>query len=262
MQTTGNTILITGGNSGIGRGIAEAFHKLGNRVIIAGRSQAKIDDTLAANPGMVGYAADMGQPKKVLDLAHTVLTNHPQLNAVFHVAGIMQNENLQKQAEPLNALDDTVATNFTGVLRLNAALLPHLLKQPRATVMTVTSGLAFVPLAMTPTYSATKAAIHSFTQSLRYQLKGTNVQVMELIPPYVQTTLMGDRQKQDPNAMPLDDYVREVMEILTTQPDETEICVQRVLPLRNAADGGREKFEGFFNKFNDQMFAARASEFK
>jgi len=119
--------------------------------------------------------------------------------------------------------------------------------------MTVSSGLAFVPLAMTPTYCATKAAVHSYTQSLRYQLKSTKVEVIELIPPYVQTTLMGDQQAEDPRAMPLKEFIDEVMSILKSQPDVKEVCVQKVYPLRFAAEQGQENYENFFNQFNDAM---------
>jgi uncharacterized oxidoreductase len=150
----------------------------------------------------------------------------------------------------------TVATNLLGPIRLTAALLPFLLKQPNAAIMTVSSGLAFVPMAMTPTYCATKAAIHSYTQSLRYQLRDTSVQVLELIPPYVQTELMGPRQASDPNAMPLEDFTAETMNILKTSPDATEICVERVKVLRFAeANGG---YDAFFKKFNNAMTAAAA----
>jgi uncharacterized oxidoreductase len=124
--------------------------------------------------------------------------------------------------------------------------------------MTVSSGLAFVPMALTATYCATKAAIHSWTQSLRYQLKGTKVQVMELIPPYVQTELMGEHQAADPRAMPLRDFIAEVMDILRTQPDAREICVKRVYPLRFAEQQGQEKYDEFFKRFNDETTAARA----
>src|SRR5207237_1465990 len=146
-----------------------------------------------------------------------------------------------------------VATNLLGPIRLTAAVLSVLETQARAAIMTVSSGLAFVPLAMTPTYCATKAAIHSYTQSLRYQLKDTSVQVLELIPPYVQTTLMGDQQAEDPKAMPLKEFIEEVMSILKSQPDAKEICVKKVYPLRFAAEQGQENYENFFNKFNDAM---------
>jgi len=119
--------------------------------------------------------------------------------------------------------------------------------------MNVSSGLAFVPLAMTPTYCATKAAIHSYTQSLRYQLKTTNVEVIELIPPYVATTLMGDQQANDPNAMPLNEFIDEVMDIVHSQPDVKEVCVKKVYPLRFSAEHGQQKYEEFFRQFNDAM---------
>jgi uncharacterized oxidoreductase len=147
-----------------------------------------------------------------------------------------------------------VTTNLLGPIRLTAALLPLLSKQPKATIMTVSSGLAFVPMAVSPTYCATKAAIHSYTQSLRYQLKDTPVEVLELIPPYVQTELMGPDMAKDPRAMPLKDFIAEVMNILKTSPDATEICVERVKPLRFAeANGG---YDALFQNFNDSFAAA------
>jgi uncharacterized oxidoreductase len=137
---------------------------------------------------------------------------------------------------------------------LNAALLPFLLKQPNPVIMTVSSGLAFVPLAMTPTYCATKSALHSFTQSMRYQLKDTTAQVLEVIPPYVQTELMGPRMASDPNALPLKDFISETMSILENSPNVTEICVERVKPLRFAEASGQ--YDAFFKNFNDGMAAA------
>jgi uncharacterized oxidoreductase len=181
---------------------------------------------------------------------------HPALNVVIHNAGIMRPENLLKQSEDLADAEAIIATNLLGLIRLNTALLPLLEKQPRATIMTVTSGLAFVPLAMTPTYNATKAAIHSYTQSLRYQLKSTNIEVLELIPPYVQTELMGSAQAADPRAVPLADFLSEVMEILKAQPSASEILVERVKALRFAAENGQEKYEAFFQNFNDAMAAS------
>jgi uncharacterized oxidoreductase len=112
-------------------------------------------------------------------------------------------------------------------------------------------------MAMTPTYCATKAAIHSYTQSLRYQLRETSVQVLELIPPYVQTELMGPGQASDPNAMPLKDFIDETMNILKKSPDTTEICVERVKPLRFAEANG--SYDAFFKKFNDAMTAVAAA---
>jgi uncharacterized oxidoreductase len=253
MNTTDNTILITGGGSGIGRGLAEAFHRLGNQVIIAGRGQKSLDETIGANPGMKSATLNVSDPKSIQSFAAQVTKDFPSLNVLINMAGIMQPENLLEKPDDLSTAEKTITTNLLGPIRLTAALLPSLRKQPRATIMNVSSGLAFVPLAMTPTYCATKAAIHSYTQSLRYQLAATNVEVVELIPPYVQTTLMGDQQANDPNAMPLNEFIDEVTSILTNEPDTKEVCVKRVYPLRFAAEQGKEKYEDFFNQFNDSM---------
>ena len=158
----------------------------------------------------------------------------------------MRAEKLFAQQSDLADAEATVATNLLGPIRLIAALLPHLQKLPRATIINVSSGLAFVPLAITPTYCATKAAIHSYTQSLRYQLKNTPIEVLELIPPYVATHLMNGAD--DPRAMPLAEFLAESVAILTSQPTPREICVERVNPLRTATENGR--FEEIFNMLN------------
>ena len=252
MKTTDNTILVTGGGSGIGRGLAEAFHRLGNQVVIAGRGQRTLDETTAANPGMKSVTLDVSDPKSIQSFAAQVTKEFPSLNVLINNAGIMQPENLLEKPDAPVA-EAIVTTNLLGPIRLTAALLPPLRKQPRATIMTVSSGLTFVPLAMTPTYCATKAAIHSYTQSLRYQLKSTKVEVIELIPPHVQTTLMGDQQAEDPRAMPLKEFIDEVMDILQSQPNAKEICVKRVYPLRFAGEPDQKKYDAFFQQFNDGM---------
>jgi uncharacterized oxidoreductase len=254
MQLTGNTILITGGGSGIGRGLAEAFHALGNQVVIAGRRRELLAETAAANPGMKAAVLDIERAAAIRSFAGEVADEFPALNVVIHNAGIMRSETLQSGA-PADA-EATVAINLLGPVRLTAALLPLLSRQPRAAIMTVSSGLAFVPLANTPTYCATKAAIHSYTQSLRYQLRDTAIEVLELIPPYVQTELMGPRQASDPNAMPLKDFIAETMSILASSPAATEILVERVKPLRFAEAGGT--YEVFFRRFNEAAAARHA----
>jgi uncharacterized oxidoreductase len=256
VQISGNTLLITGGGSGIGRALAEAFHAKGNRVIIAGRTQALLDQVVAANPGMACAVLDIKNADNVKAFAAKLVKDYPALNAVIHNAGIMRNENVKK--DDASTAEETIFTNLLGPIRLNAALLPHLLAQPSATVMTVTSGLAFMPLAMTPSYCATKAAMHSYTESLRYQLKDTAVQVVELAPPYVQTTLMGEHQASDPHAMPLAAFISEVMGLMESQPDATEICVERVKPMRRAP--GTAGYGPFFKQFNDAMLAARGGD--
>ncbi len=252
MKTTGNTILITGGGSGIGRGLAEAFHKLGNKVIIAGRRQQALDETTSANPGMASAVLNIEDAASIRAFAAKLTADYPALNVVINNAGIMRPENVLSQAPDLADAEAIITTNLLGPIRLTAALLPHLLKQPHATIMTVSSGLAFVPMAVTPTYCATKAAIHSYSESLRYQLKSTNVEVIELAPPYVQTELMAG-QATDPRAMPLKDYLAETIEIINNQPNATEILVERVKPLRFAAANGKEKYDAFFKQFNDAM---------
>ena len=253
VNTSDNTILITGGGSGIGRALAEAFHRLGNDVIIAGRNEKALEATTAANGGMRSAVLDVSDPKSIQSFAARAPEDYPSLNVLLNNAGIMRPEDLRGEAFDLSTAEATVATNLLGPIRLTSALLPLLQRQRHATVITVSSGLAFVPLAMTPTYCATKAAIHSYSQSLRYQLKETNVEVIEIIPPYVQTTLMGERQANDPQAMPLDEFIAEVMQILQTQSDVKEVCVKRVHPLRFAAEAGQEQYEAFFHEFNDRM---------
>jgi uncharacterized oxidoreductase len=252
MKMTGNTILITGGGSGIGRGLAEAFHALGNQVIIAGRRKEALDATTAANPGMKSATLDIENAASIRAFAAKLTADYPKLNVVMQNAGIMRVENLKKQPEGLADAESIIATNLLGPVRLTAALLPVLQKQSSSVIMTVTSGLAFVPLAPTPTYCATKAALHSYTQSLRYQLRGTTTEVLELIPPYVQTDLLNGAS--DPRAMPLDAYIDEVMAILKAQPTATEICVENVKRLRFAAESGQ--YDAVFNGLNEMMASA------
>jgi len=230
MHMSGNTILITGGGSGIGRALAEAFHAHRNQVVIAGRRKEALDETTAANPGMKAAILDIEDGDAIRSFADHLKGDYPALNVVIHNAGMMRAESLRDGA--LADAEATVATNLLGPIRLTAALLPLLETQPHAAIITVSSGIAFVPRAMTPTYGATKAAIHSYTQALRYQLRDTSVQVLELIPPYVQTELLGPWQASDPNAMPLEDFIAEVMGILRDSPDATEILVERVKALR------------------------------
>ena len=249
MKTTGNTILITGGGSGIGRGLAEAFHALGNQVIIAGRRKRALDETTAANPGMTSLTLDIEDPANVRSLATEMAARYPALNVLINNAGIMRIEKLVAQQEDLADAASTIATNLLGPIRLTAALLPLLQRQPRSVIMNVSSGLAFVPLASTPTYCATKAGIHSYTQSLRYQLQGSTTEVLELIPPYVATDLLNGAD--DPRAMPLEKFIAEAMEILKTQPAATEICVEPVRGLSLAAESGH--YNSVFQGLNIAM---------
>jgi uncharacterized oxidoreductase len=247
MKTTGNTLLITGGGSGIGRGLAEAFQAFGNQVIIAGRRKQALDETTAENLGMTSLTLDIEDPANIRSFAVQMATRYPALNVLINNAGIMRLENLQAQPYNLADAESTIATNLLGPIRLTAALLPLLRKQPRSAIMNVSSGLAFVPMAPTPTYCATKAAIHSYTQSLRYQLRASTTEVLELIPPYVATDLLNGAS--DPRAMPLGKFIAEAMDILKTQPTAVEICVENVKPLRFAAESGH--YDSTFRGLNE-----------
>ncbi len=235
MKTSGNTILITGGTSGIGHGLAQRFHAAGNKVIVAGRRQDLLDQIVDEHDGIDSILLDVADPASI-EAAFTELTaRYPELNVLINMAGIMQTENLLDPAF-LDTSEATITTNLLGPIRMLSAFAPFLSEREDAVIMNVSSGLAFVPLPITPTYNATKAAIHSFTESLRVQLADTGVQVLELIPPAVQTTLLG--QENDENSMPLQDYLDEVMSILATQPDADEIRVERVNVLRFAEVNG------------------------
>tara|TARA_R110002124_G_scaffold52886_2_gene151760 strand:+ start:847 stop:1599 length:753 start_codon:yes stop_codon:yes gene_type:complete len=238
MNITGNTILITGGGSGIGRGLAEAFHAAGNQVIIAGRRRAPLEAVAATCPGMAVRLLDVADAAAILRFAEAVTRDHPSLNLLINNAGVMRTEDVLAEPGDLTDAEATIATNLLGPIRLSAALLPHLRRRPAAAILNVSSGLAFVPLAATPTYSATKAAIHSWSQSMRHQLRDTTVRVIEIAPPAVATQLMPGHET-NPNAMPLDAYIRETMALLAADDAAAEICVERVAPLRQAEASGR-----------------------
>jgi uncharacterized oxidoreductase len=230
MKTTGNTIFMTGGTSGIGLGLARKFRDLGNTVIISGRRKDLLDQ-IAAEDGIEGIPLDVADPDSITAAVETVITNHPDVNVIVTMAGIMQIEDLHDPAH-LATSEEIITINLLGTIRTITAFTPHLLRQPDPAILTVSSGLAFVPLAITPTYSATKAAIHSYTQSLRLQLADTPIQVIEVAPPAVRTTLLN--QENDERAMPLDEYLTETVELLQKHPDADEILVDRVRFLRDA----------------------------
>lgn len=249
MNPTGNTILITGGGSGIGRGLAEAFHRDGNQVIIAGRRRSVLEEAAGANPGMQFLTVDVESAEDVRRFGAEVQAKFPALNVLINNAGIMKNENLKSGAGDLAIAEETVAINLLGMFRVTAALMAQLLAQPKAAIMTVSSGLAFVPIHPNAAYCATKAAVHSWTQSLRHQLRETSVEVLEIVPPYVQTELMGRHQAEDPNAMPLADYVRETVALIKNPPASGEILVGRVQPMRFAERDG--KYDETYTRLNE-----------
>ncbi len=240
MKLTQNTILITGGTSGIGRSLAEAFHARQNNVIIAGRRQQHLDEITKLNPGMIGLRLDVTDQKSIEGFAGEVRERFPELNVLINNAGISRSENYTAELVDVTTAMAILQTNVMSVVELTAALLPVLRAQPHATLMATSSGLAFVPMAGYPTYCASKAFLHSWLEAIRFQLRETSVEVLELIPPYVQTELGGARQASDPRAMPLAAFTAEVMTIIEEgKAERGEILVENVLPLRWAEKNGQ-----------------------
>jgi uncharacterized oxidoreductase len=226
MKMHSNTIFITGGTSGIGKELAGAFHKLGNQVIISGRREDRLQSICAANPGMRHFVLDVTDPGSVWDTARKIIEEFPGLNCVFNNSGVQRRHDFAT-GKSINdaAMLAEIQTNLLGLIRVTAEFLPHLKNQKNATLLNVSSGLAFVPLAVFPVYCATKAAVHSFSMSLRQQLKDSNVKVIELIPPYVATELGGSAQAPAGalHQMPLETFIAETMKELPGDADEIAI---------------------------------------
>lgn len=237
MNITGHTIFLPGATSGIGLALALRLQEKGNQVIVGGRRTELLESVAAEHPGIATVRVDTADPGSIEAAARTVLAEHPDLDVLIAMAGIMRAEDWTDPVGFLATAEATVTTNLLGPIRLIAAFMEHLLAQSSATIMTVSSGLGFVPLRPTPTYNATKAAIHMLSESLRLQLAGTPVEVLELIPPAVRTDLMPGQATSEA-AMPLEDFVDEVMSLLEDRPEATEIRVQEVEFLRGAEARG------------------------
>jgi uncharacterized oxidoreductase len=247
MKLTNNTIFITGGTSGIGRALAEAFHKLGNTVIIGGRRKQLLDQVSAANPGMGAVEFDVADPASIDAAAAEVIARYPALNVLINNAGIMPFDDASGK------LDDAVSraiidTNLLGPIRLTSALVEQLKQQPSATIIHNTSVLAYVPLAATAVYSASKAALHSYALSQRFMLRDTSVRVQEIAPPWVDTDLV--KKSGDPRAMPLEAFIAETMAKLAG--DDEEIIVDAIKPMRANPGAGEH---ALVNGFNEALMA-------
>jgi uncharacterized oxidoreductase len=188
MKLLHRTILITGGTSGIGLELAKQLHERSNTVIVTGRDQGKLDAAGRALPGIHAVKSDVGDAGAIAALYDSILSQFPALDTLINNAGIMRNLNLNR-ARDLTDVTREIEINFSGPLRMVQQFLPHLKVRKDALIVNISSGLAFIPMPISPVYCATKAAIHSFTQSLRVQLNGTGVTVIELAPPGVETPL-------------------------------------------------------------------------
>jgi uncharacterized oxidoreductase len=236
MNISGNTIFIPGATSGIGLALALRLKAAGNTVIIGGRRTAVLE-SLAAEHGFDTVPIDTTDAASVLAARDLVVSRHPELNVMIAMAGIMTPEDV-RGPDFLATAERLVETNISGPLRLIAAFLAQLESRPDSTLLTVSSGLAHVPLAPFPTYNGTKAFIHRFSESIRLQLADTSVKVVELVPPAVQTELVPGNS-QNEHFMPLDAFADEVMAILEARPDVTEVLVDAVGMLRFAEVEGR-----------------------
>lgn len=249
MKLFGSTVLITGGGTGIGRALAESLHSRGNHVIVAGHRPDDLAEVAEANPGIEMLVLDVTDPQSIADGVEELLERHPDLNVVINNAGIATDDDL---AVPIHdeTLVRTFETNVFGPIRLISALITHLTRVPDAAIVNVTSMLGYVPLARAPLYCASKAAMHSFTLSLRYRLQREEVEVIEIAPPLTRTGLQ-DSNLVDPRAMPLDEFISETIAAL--EAGEAEAYVARA---RERRDAQRTGDIAAMQQFNDLMTGA------
>lgn len=235
MRLSGNTILITGGTSGIGFELAARLLKLGNVVIVTGRDQRRIEKAQRELPGIHAFQSDVTDPKAIAFFCDAVIAEFPGLNMLFNNAGIMRETNLLGDTARggLEGISREIETDLIGPIRMVKQFLPHLLRQPAAAIVNVSSGLAFVPLPIAPIYCAAKAGLHSFTLSLRVQLRSTRVKVFELAPPMTQTPLFAkDMRAQDGvRMMAVDEMVRRTIRGLKNDRLEIRPGMSNVLKL-------------------------------
>lgn len=250
MNLSGNTIFITGGGSGIGRALAEELHKRGNKVIISGRRKSHLDAVTKANPGIESIELDITSLASIQAAASKLIAEHPDLNILINNAGIMEMDQAAGRIAD-DRLEATVDTNLLGPIRLTSALIDHL-KRTRGTIIYNTSVLAFVPLALTAVYSATKAALHSYVLSQRFLLKESGVRVLEIAPPWVRTELMNSQEAEQ--AMPLDAFVAETMKVLESDADEVLVEIAR--PFRANPGPAEHAFVDGFNKQLVTLFSS------
>ncbi|WP_118185081.1 SDR family oxidoreductase [Paraburkholderia phosphatilytica] len=243
MKLSGNTIFITGGTSGIGRGLAEAFHSRGNKVIIGGRRKALLDEVTKANPGMDAVELDVSDPAQIASVSRHLIETYPALNVVINNAGIMPFDDVTRPFDDAQAAQ-LIDTNMLGPIRISGALIEHLKQQPEAFIINNSSVVAYIPIAMAALYSATKAAIHSYSLSQRFALRNTSVRVLEIAPPWVDTDLIF--KSGDPRAMQLEPFIAETMALLESAT--TEVVVEAGRQLRDSAGPNEHEVVNYLNQ--------------
>lgn len=246
MQLSDNTILITGGTSGIGLAFAEGFMAAGSKVIICGRREERLKALREKHPDLITKTCDISKASEREVLAQWVLQNHPETNILMNNAGIQLLTDLTKPVD-LNRIQSEIETNVVAPIHLTSLFTQHLSTKANAAVINISSGLAFVPLAFMPVYCATKAAVHSLTLSLRHQLKNTSVKVFEIAPPSVDTELGHDRREdktQSHGGIPIADFITEAMEALKNDVFEAPIGMSKGLHAQR---------EALFEQMNNQV---------
>ena len=246
MKIKGNTILITGGATGIGFALAQAFVREGNEVIICGRREQKLKEAKSKLPQIHTRVCDLSKEKEREELYNWVKSNFKDLNILVNNAGIQRMVDFKKGISNLSAGENEIDINLTAPIHLSAYFIPDLMKQKESAIINVSSGLAFIPIAIMPVYCATKAAIHSFSLSLRHQLKDTSIKVFEVIPPTVDTELdkgARDERGQKDKGIPPSEVAKPTLEAL--EKDEYEIAISMAQNLRMGARNNPEKiFQG------------------
>ena len=246
MNISGNTILITGGTSGIGLAFAEAFINAGNIVIICGRRNDRLLQLNQKYPELITRVCDVSLQREREELAEWAIENFPDLNVVMNNSGVQYASDLQNSID-MDKVISEINTNLVAPIQLSSLFIKHLSSKENGTIINISSGLAFVPIAFMPVYCATKAAIHSFTISLRYQLKNTSIKVFEIAPPSVDTELGHDRRvdkTQSHGGLPVDQFLKEAMEALDNDIFEAPIADSKFLK-----EKGMDAFEGMNARF-------------